>query len=133
MATPEQTDCPICFDTINEQTGKVVMSCKHSFHLSCIATWLQTKESCPCCRSKTGEKEKVAKATLMSALSGSRSRDLWEEVLGSMNRTSVQIGLNEYRDYSSIYINRGGGASYEPNINLTYNTSSGNTIAFRYC
>jgi hypothetical protein len=24
--------------------------CAHSFHLLCISTWLQTKNSCPICR-----------------------------------------------------------------------------------
>lgn len=41
--------CSICLDDVNQ--GLIgELSCKHSFHYSCINTWLRTSASCPICR-----------------------------------------------------------------------------------
>ena len=52
-------DCPICFSEINATTGSTLLSCGHTFHLGCIATWLSTAPSCPCCRAQPSETETV--------------------------------------------------------------------------
>lgn len=54
-------DCSICFDQINAETGKVVLSCSHTFHLKCITRWFyeQEVETCPYCRRETCEMEKM--------------------------------------------------------------------------
>lgn len=57
--TNNQTECPICFAAITEDTGRTVLSCKHEFHLKCVVTWLQTGGSCPCCRRSPGEMEAI--------------------------------------------------------------------------
>jgi len=56
-------ECPICYDPITSETGKVSMACLHSFHFSCIAGWFGKQcdnnlpETCPCCRRQMSEKE----------------------------------------------------------------------------
>jgi hypothetical protein len=51
-------ECSICFEDITKQTGSVVLSCEHPFHLRCITKWFfeqglkDLPETCPCCRSE---------------------------------------------------------------------------------
>lgn len=43
--------CPICLEQYGE--GDVIIAskhCSHVFHKSCIFTWLEQHEECPCCR-----------------------------------------------------------------------------------
>ena len=59
----EACECSICYDAIDlKTTGEVKLSCAHSFHFSCIASWFSTQEkgSCPCCRKEMGVKEDFA-------------------------------------------------------------------------
>ncbi|CBY15711.1 unnamed protein product [Oikopleura dioica] len=39
--------CSICLDGLTEA---VSLPCDHSFHASCIRTWLTTKNTCPLCQ-----------------------------------------------------------------------------------
>ena len=56
-------DCSICYEAITSSTGKVVMSCDHTFHFKCLTTWFQSQEknelasNCPCCRHEATEYE----------------------------------------------------------------------------
>ena len=52
-------NCPICFDEINASTGSTILSCSHTFHLTCIVRWYSTSSSCPCCRVAPNEKETI--------------------------------------------------------------------------
>ena len=55
--------CSICFDDITDSTGHVQMSCKHTFHFSCLTKWFGNQvmkdlpETCPCCRREANEHE----------------------------------------------------------------------------
>lgn len=43
--------CVVCLNEFQEQdTIKVLPSCKHGFHLDCIDIWLQSNDNCPLCR-----------------------------------------------------------------------------------
>lgn len=55
------SECAICYEDINENTGSTILSCKHIFHLRCITEWFiqQAHSSCPCCRKEMGEKENL--------------------------------------------------------------------------
>lgn len=45
-------ECSICLDAINAETGQVLMSCGHPYHLKCISDWLHNTKACPLCRAK---------------------------------------------------------------------------------
>ena len=66
-------DCAICYDGINAATGKVELSCSHSFHFSCLTHWFKTQtrneleESCPCCRHESNEYEKMPSVAVILA------------------------------------------------------------------
>lgn len=50
VETPiDATECPICFDEFGK-TDKIVTSCGHQFHSSCVFKHLQRVNTCPCCR-----------------------------------------------------------------------------------
>lgn len=45
---PYNTDCPICFEVLNEITR--VLPCRHAYCLDCIAPWAAISNLCPMCR-----------------------------------------------------------------------------------
>jgi hypothetical protein len=55
------TECSVCFDDINVETGQTTMACGHTFHFSCLLKWFvnQTAQenpvSCPSCRYVAGD------------------------------------------------------------------------------
>jgi hypothetical protein len=57
--------CAICFDDITQATGRVELSCSHSFHYGCLTNWFgnqmskDIEESCPCCRHVANEHERL--------------------------------------------------------------------------
>ena len=50
MEYAKMTDCPICYETINQTTGCCVLSCSHSFHIKCLTKWTNDASTCPMCR-----------------------------------------------------------------------------------
>jgi hypothetical protein len=46
----KMTDCPICYESINQTTGCCVLSCSHSFHIKCLTKWTTDASTCPMCR-----------------------------------------------------------------------------------
>lgn len=46
-------ECPICRELL-PQNLKYTTKCKHSFHKSCLNTWLNNNNNCPLCRQKIG-------------------------------------------------------------------------------
>ena len=55
------SDCCICLASITQETGIVILSCKHSYHFQCISTWFhkQTESSCPQCLKKMNKEEDI--------------------------------------------------------------------------
>jgi len=50
MEYAKMTDCPICYESINQTTGCCVLSCSHSFHIKCLTKWTSDASTCPMCR-----------------------------------------------------------------------------------
>lgn len=52
--------CVICLESIVPcSTGRVELSCSHTFHLKCISKWIGKSHVCPLCRNKLGEYERA--------------------------------------------------------------------------
>lgn len=49
--------CSICQENITTETGKVILSCNHMFHLGCVGTWTLQTKNCPYCRGNLKESE----------------------------------------------------------------------------
>ena len=94
--------CAICYDTIDVITGRVEMSCKHSFHFKCLSSWFskERSEPCPLCRKQASELEGLAYPTD-------------EEVSAAWNR-----GWNERSEYQDELNEK----AKEPEISLTRNS-----------
>ncbi|XP_019156218.1 PREDICTED: RING-H2 finger protein ATL52-like [Ipomoea nil] len=46
------SDCPVCLSEFQEDENlRLLPKCSHSFHVSCIDTWLKSHSNCPLCRS----------------------------------------------------------------------------------
>ncbi len=52
-------ECSICMNAIDASTSSARMTCGHSFHFGCVATWANTNPSCPLCRHSFGETEAI--------------------------------------------------------------------------
>lgn len=48
-------DCSICFNEIDINEKKTILSCNHIFHTKCIDTWFGIKKNCPLCRKEQGD------------------------------------------------------------------------------
>ena len=76
-------ECAICYDAITAATGKVELSCSHSFHINCLTTWFvtlnvtQRTQVCPYCRHESSEHE-VIPTTITSAVD---IHDIYRELM----------------------------------------------------
>lgn len=71
MDSKEEDVCGICLEDLTGEHGKVITSCKHTYHFLCLSTWfykeVQTSDmpdeikeypgSCPSCRKKLNKME----------------------------------------------------------------------------
>ena len=62
-------NCAICYSPITPETGKLELSCSHSFHINCLALWFETlnrsqrAQECPYCRHECIDLEIIPIAT----------------------------------------------------------------------
>jgi len=54
-------ECSICTEAISETTSSARMTCGHTFHFGCLATWATTAQTCPMCRHTFGATEATEK------------------------------------------------------------------------
>lgn len=51
--TPPPKECAVCLSEFEEdEMGRVLPNCKHSFHLHCIDVWFKFNSNCPLCRTQ---------------------------------------------------------------------------------
>lgn len=49
---PEGLECAVCLSEFEEnETGRFLPKCSHSFHVECIDMWFRSHSTCPLCRS----------------------------------------------------------------------------------
>ena len=49
----ESSDCPVCLEDDDSRADTVRLTrCEHTFHIDCIAPWLQRHKTCPKCRAR---------------------------------------------------------------------------------
>lgn len=84
-------ECSICLECINvSTTGRVEMSCSHTFHLKCIGKWLNNNSSCPLCRSPPSEMEMLEETAPTPEPSyGNRFRINFDEYMISYSNTRI--------------------------------------------
>ncbi|XP_065863695.1 RING-H2 finger protein ATL2 [Euphorbia lathyris] len=51
-SNPDPIECAVCLSEFEEnETGRTLPKCKHSFHIECIDMWFHSHSTCPLCRS----------------------------------------------------------------------------------
>lgn len=51
--THKELDCAVCLSEFEEgETGRVLPTCHHSFHIECIDMWFHSHSTCPICRDR---------------------------------------------------------------------------------
>ena len=94
-------ECAICYDGISTATGKVELSCSHSFHFSCLTHWFKTQahneleESCPCCRHESNEYEKMPNTAVVADEDEDEDED--EEVEELSEQESIDLAAAKER------------------------------------
>ncbi|CAI9779747.1 unnamed protein product [Fraxinus pennsylvanica] len=67
---PEVVECAVCLSEFEEnETGRFLPKCSHSFHVECIDMWFRSHSTCPLCRSPVepvAEPEKNLAETVIS-------------------------------------------------------------------
>ncbi|KAJ7562061.1 hypothetical protein O6H91_03G053600 [Diphasiastrum complanatum] len=52
-------ECSVCLSEFQEnETGRLLPKCGHSFHTACIDMWFGSHSSCPLCRTSVGEHDR---------------------------------------------------------------------------
>jgi hypothetical protein len=46
----EDIQCAVCLSDCTEGQNVISLRCNHSFHVNCITSWLQRRNTCPICR-----------------------------------------------------------------------------------
>jgi Ring finger domain len=85
------SECPICYEAINKDTGVSTLACSHSYHLKCIATWLSKNDSCPCCRKEVNEHEKLSAARDINII----GEEGYSEVDANVSETMLNLNATE--------------------------------------
>lgn len=51
QSSREPSSCQICLHNMNGSSGpgEYTLPCEHSFHLTCVACWLEQHDQCPTC------------------------------------------------------------------------------------
>ncbi|XP_010670083.2 probable E3 ubiquitin-protein ligase RHB1A [Beta vulgaris subsp. vulgaris] len=49
LVADEEDACPICLEEYDADNPKMVTSCEHDFHLSCLLEWMERSDACPVC------------------------------------------------------------------------------------
>ena len=69
----EITECPICFESLTTDNIDIaVTSCQHTFHISCLITWLENSMSgfrCPSCNQSDVQIDSIYSNEVKSILS----------------------------------------------------------------
>ncbi|XVF28286.1 hypothetical protein REPUB_Repub15cG0016900 [Reevesia pubescens] len=62
MTHPDTTlECAVCLSEFEEnEAGRILPKCKHSFHLECIDMWFHSHSTCPLCRTSVEESVPVS-------------------------------------------------------------------------
>jgi len=46
----EDSECPVCLETLTAETARQTKHCHHTFHTKCLKHWLMVHKTCPLCR-----------------------------------------------------------------------------------
>lgn len=82
-------------NAIDESTSSARMTCGHTFHFGCMATWANTNPSCPLCRHSFGETEAIQRSEPESPFEYdengfTRLRTIMQGVGGTGARTGIE-------------------------------------------
>lgn len=67
-----EAECAICLSEFVEGEGiRVLEKCKHGFHVQCIRKWLDSRSSCPTCRSICHPPAGTSSGDVTGCISGS--------------------------------------------------------------
>jgi len=84
-------------NAIDASTSSARMTCGHTFHFGCMATWANTNPSCPLCRHRFEETDAIQHPNLDPILDDNGQSRL-RIITGGYGRTGVQDLLNSFID-----------------------------------
>lgn len=85
----ELMDCAVCLSEFEEnELGRILPKCKHSFHIECIDMWFHSHSTCPLCRAP------VEKWISHESEEGKNSGDVVIELGNESGGTRVEPGCS---------------------------------------
>eukprot|EP01018_Ginkgo_biloba_P000206 Gb_04647 [translate_table: standard] len=85
--------CAVCLCEFKEnERGRVLPKCKHSFHIECIDMWFYSHSTCPLCRTRV-QSEPPSKAVGSSHVGETSSRNFVAEEPIALNVTEMDTNL----------------------------------------
>ena len=118
-------DCAICYGPITPATGKLQLSCSHSFHINCLALWFETlnqtqrTQNCPYCRHESSELEIIPTSSdlyyrlyrEMTVIHNQLEGALREEVRVLTENLSLAVNRADLAEYhADLAVNRAAAA-----------------------
>jgi hypothetical protein len=80
--TKTKSNCSVCFDELVEGDIALLPACCHFFHFACLRTWLDSKYTCPMCRSDANKDEMrmitAEQANILEAMSAKEIKKIVE-------------------------------------------------------
>ena len=73
-------ECSICLSDMKNKKVKY-LRCGHVFHIRCINKWLNSKQCCPICRTRIGNKEKSLEELVDEILADHYNNSLWPDIM----------------------------------------------------
>lgn len=92
------TECAICSDEVTKETGQVVLSCGHTFHMKCVVQWYQKPDgsgTCPCCRAPPSEHERLVSVSVSDEESSVYDSDDDEDNRSVTDQTDLMVAARD--------------------------------------
>ncbi|CAA0821007.1 RING-H2 finger protein ATL54 [Striga hermonthica] len=105
-------ECSVCLNDFKEnEMLRLLPKCGHTFHVSCIDTWLRSHKNCPVCRGPVmlDAKCNEAPSPNKSVLAGENGDIYWESVCPRRDEgcSCAKMGVTERLIFSDVISKRG--------------------------
>jgi len=84
-------ECAVCLSELKEnEKGRLLPNCRHSFHVECIDMWFLSHSTCPLCRTGAQPEQPVLKSARLEQVSTTIPRPIPPEIDNNLNSEQLQ-------------------------------------------
>ena len=93
-------DCPICLNELSQNTCAKLSKCNHIFHNHCLSSWIIQSKSCPYCRTKIDNDNRLE---IIEDTKGGGNKDIYINT-GKKHICKDGISRTLYKKGKTLYI-----------------------------